>query len=335
VRPKITYFFRKPIASFYSIEILFDTVMKYLKRSTAMQVNLPYSLGENPIAIIRNCFYAQKRQGQINHITGEVYYIALVLKGQNTVLTIHDIDSLSSSNKLKNLLLQYFWLELPARRVKYVTVVSEYSKKRLLDATSIAINKVVVIPNSVTFTKNDFRPKKHINKQEPILLQVGTKSNKNLEKLVSAIRGLSCKLIIIGKLSEEQMNQLKANSINYEQYHALDYTEVIALYYRADIVTFVSTYEGFGMPIIEANALGRPVITSTTASMPEVAGTGALLVNPHDTLKIREAIDKLILDDEFRSELVTLGYKNAQRFKPEAVTAMYEELYERVLLESK
>jgi glycosyltransferase involved in cell wall biosynthesis len=335
VPPKIAYFFRKPTTSFYSIELLFDTIMKRLKNSTAVQVNLPHSLGGNPLAMIRNCFYARSRQGQVNHITGEIYYIALALKRQSTVLTIHDVDSLGSSNKLKDLLLHYIWLKLPARRVKYVTVVSEYSKQKLLNATGIAADKVVVIPNSVPFAENDFIPKAHINKQEPVLLQVGTKSNKNLVNLVSAINGLYCKLIIIGKLSEEQKNHLEANSINYELFHSLEYAEVVSLYYRADIVTFVSTYEGFGMPILEANALGRPVITSTTASMPEVAGTGALLVNPHNPLEIRAAIDKLIIDDEFRSELVALGYKNAQRFKPEVVAAMYEDLYERVLLESK
>ena len=108
---------------------------------------------------------------------------------------------------------------------------------------------------------------------------------------------------------------------------------MIELYYRSDIVTFVSTYEGFGVPILEANALGRPVITSNTTAMPEVAGDGALIVDPSKPEQIRQAIIRLIEDDNLRNELVFKGYQNVQRFKPEMVAAKYEQLYKRVVEE--
>jgi glycosyltransferase involved in cell wall biosynthesis len=311
--------------------MLFDTVVKYLEKSEAKKVYLPYNLNQTPLASLKNCVFVRSKQGQVNHITGEIYYIALALRGENTILTIHDIDSLESVNKLKNLLIHLFWLYLPVRHARFVTVVSEYSKLKLLKATGIEADKVFVIPNSVPFTEADYKPKLQINKQEPVILQIGTKPNKNLENLIEGIRNLPCKLLIIGKLTEEQLSRLTNAHISFEQYVDLSYSEIKAIYYRTDIVTFVSIYEGFGLPILEANALGRPVITSNLASMPEVAGAGALLVDPFNPEEIRDAIKKLLADDKFRNDLIAAGFKNVQRFKPELVTAMYEDLYEKVV----
>lgn len=111
----------------------------------------------------------------MNHITGDVYYIALALDSRKTIITIHDIDSLGSESKLKDYLLHLLWLKLPVRRVKYVTVISEYSKGRVLAATGVSADKVLVIPNCVQLTDKDYKPRMELNKQEPVLMQVGTK----------------------------------------------------------------------------------------------------------------------------------------------------------------
>ncbi|RDV14857.1 glycosyltransferase family 1 protein [Pontibacter diazotrophicus] len=331
---KIVYFFRKAAPSFFSIEVLFQTIISNLRHSVAEKVFLPYKSATSPAALLENTLYASKRQGQVNHITGDVYYIALALDKKKTILTIHDIDSLGSKNRMKNFLLHLLWLKIPVRRVRYVTVISEYSKRKVLAATGVAADKVIVIPNCVQLTDKDFKPKVLLNKQEPVLLQVGTKSNKNFPNVVEAIKGISCRLLILGKLAASQRELLEENGIVYENFFSLDYEEVIKLYYRADIVTFVSTYEGFGMPILEANALGRPVITSTTTAMPEVAGEGAVLVDPFKPEQIRQAIIDLVADDTYRNNIVNKGYQNVQRFKPEMVAAKYEALYKRVLEEN-
>ncbi|MHA6249254.1 glycosyltransferase family 4 protein [Pontibacter sp. CAU 1760] len=329
----ITFFFRKKTASFFSIEMLFNTVLNHIQGYKTHKVFLPNKSASNPAAILTNCLYAYLRQGHVNHITGDIYYIALVLAQDKTILTIHDINSLSSTNKLKNFLLQLLWLKIPVKRVKYVTVISEYSKREVIAATSVPAHKIIVIPNCVQFTVKDFKPKYQIDKVEPVLLQVGTKSNKNLQNVIKAIKDLPCRLLIIGKLSNEQVELLQTYGIIYENFFSLNYDAVIDLYYRADIVTFVSLYEGFGMPILEANALGRPVITSNITAMPEVAGDGALLVNPYNPDQIRHAILNLVEDDTFRNNLVSKGYNNVQRFKPEVVAAQYEALYKRVVKE--
>lgn len=330
---RVTYFFRKPADSFFSIEQLFATVINAFQSFSPKQVYLPVKEA-NPVGILRNILFARSRQGRINHITGEVYYIALALKGNRTILTIHDLESLYSPNKYKNYLLQLLWLKLPVHKAKYITVISEHSKQKLLSATGVSPEKVIVIPNCVAFREQDFQPKEELDSSEPVLLQIGTKPNKNLERLVEAISDLRCKLFIIGKLSEMQLALLSRYSIKYENYVQLPYENVIKLYYKADIVTFVSTYEGFGLPILEANALGRPVITSNVTAMPEVAGEGALIVDPFNVAEIRQAIDKLIIDDEYRNELVMAGFRNVQRFKPENIAAQYEAVYRKVMNET-
>jgi glycosyltransferase involved in cell wall biosynthesis len=106
-------------------------------------------------------------------------------------------------------------------------------------------------------------------------------------------------------------------------------------YCAADLVSFVSTYEGFGLPILEANAVGRPVVTSNVSSMPEVAGDAACLVDPFDVASIRSGILRTIEDREYRERLICNGFDNVQRYVPEKVTYKYIELYRRICADTR
>ena len=77
---------------------------------------------------------------------------------------------------------------------------------------------------------------------------------------------------------------------------------------------FVSFYEGFGMPPLEAMACGTPVITSNTASLPEVVGDSAITVNPYSAEEIAQAMEKLYKNDNLREELSAKGLKRADEF---------------------
>jgi len=83
---------------------------------------------------------------------------------------------------------------------------------------------------------------------------------------------------------------------------------------NADLFVLPSFYEGFGMPILEAQAAGCPVVTSNISSMPEVAGQGAILVEPKNIEQIAQAMYKVISDDKFKKDLVVKGYENIKRF---------------------
>jgi glycosyltransferase involved in cell wall biosynthesis len=112
--------------------------------------------------------------------------------------------------------------------------------------------------------------------------------------------------------------------------------EKAALLAGASAYALPSLYEGFGMPILEAQAAGVPVITSSTSSCPEVAGDGALLVDPLDTQAIARAIRRVLDDEPLRRTLIDRGFANAAKFSwercaRETLSVLEEAYAERAL----
>ena len=98
-------------------------------------------------------------------------------------------------------------------------------------------------------------------------------------------------------------------------------------YRQADIVSFVSLYEGFGLPILEAQASGRALITSGLSPMSDVAGKDACLVDPSDIASIHEGLKKIITDVEYRKRLIRAGLKNSENFSSAEVSKLYADVY--------
>jgi glycosyltransferase involved in cell wall biosynthesis len=93
------------------------------------------------------------------------------------------------------------------------------------------------------------------------------------------------------------------------------------------MVVFASLYEGFGLPILEAQAMGRPVITSNFGAMREAAGDGALLVDPYSVEAIRAAILRVKNEPGLREDLIAKGLRNAANFSADAVAMKYAQIY--------
>ena len=89
------------------------------------------------------------------------------------------------------------------------------------------------------------------------------------------------------------------------------------------------------MPIVEAQIIGRPIITSNLLSMPEVAGDGALIVDPYDTDAIKTGILKIINDDDYREGIIEKGRINSKRFSVKKITEEYAKLYREIYSNSK
>ncbi len=93
---------------------------------------------------------------------------------------------------------------------------------------------------------------------------------------------------------------------------------------------FPSTYEGFGLPVIEGQKAGRPVITSNISPLQEVAGGGACLVDPLDIQSIRSGILQVINNGEYRLEIVQKGFENVKQYIPEKIAGEYIKVYQQV-----
>lgn len=327
MKQKVNFFFRKPSEHFHSIEELFANFQSFLPPTSEYRnVYLPYHTGI--INRLKNILFVRKKQTHINHITGDTNYIALGLPRSNTVLTIHDIGSALNGNFLKKTIIKLFWFKLPMRRVSAITVISEFSKAEILDNFNINPNKITVIPNCVSnkisYVDREF------NADNPKILIIGTKTNKNTIRAFEALKNISCEVIIVGKLTEEQRNKLLTNEIKYRNYFNIEYEKIISLYNQSDILLFPSTYEGFGVPIIEAQASGIPVITSNIAPMNKVAGKGALLVNPYEIKEIENAIKEITKNEELRKTLIHNGLKNVEQYKSYSIAKKYDELYKKI-----
>ncbi len=326
---KVVYFFRKPFMHYHhSIEELFGNIMKYMPKSIVASSYVMKWKSKGFIRRLIIAFDVISKQGDVNHITGDIHFIAYFLSKKKTILTIHDLAPLSRGNKIKQKLIKFFWFTIPAMRVKMVTVISESIKKELIQQIPVNENKVVVIHDCIS-SEIEFQPKEQME-DKPILLHIGTMPNKNIENTVRAIEGLNVRLLILGKLNENHISILKKHQIDYENHFNLEYEQVLDLYRRSDILLFASMYEGFGLPILEANAIGRPVITSNISSMPEVGGDAALYVDPKDHLNMRSGIIKILEDEKLRSRLIQRGLINIRRFSPEAIALKYNELYKQI-----
>ena len=324
---KILYVERKP-NQYVSLERVFRRIAGALRPEFETEFQqLPFGLGI--FDTLRNLLLFRKRPADVYHITGHVNYIALLFSPSNTVLTFHDLRFLKGRRTLRRLVLKKLYLDLPIRRLKYITAVSENTKIEIVESTACDPAKIRVIKLPVT----DITSSGHIkefNKTYPLLLQVGTMPNKNIERLIDAIAPIRCTLRVVGKLSVSQTELLDKYGVKYENAYGLSDEEMRTEYERADIVTFCSTYEGFGLPIIEAQAAGKPLITSNMNPMNETSGGGGCLVDPFDVESIRNGVMRVIEDEEYRREIVAAGSNNVARFQIEQIVPEYERLYAEI-----
>jgi glycosyltransferase involved in cell wall biosynthesis len=329
--PMITYIFRKRLPTVFSIEKIYDALFAQFARSglEVHRLELPYT-STGLLAVFRNAWFVARRlRGGHVHITGDVHYAALFRPLASTVITIHDCVVLQRGKGLKRLILWLLWFWLPARTASAVTVVSAQIKDELLKTVRIEPSKISIIPNFVdpAFVGVE-RP---FASQKPRILHIGTTPNKNLSRVIAALRDTACELVIIGPLTAPQLHELHDHRVTFENFVGIDHAAVRELYANADIISFPSTYEGFGMPILEGQAVGRPILTSDLEPMRSVAGTGgAMFVDPRSVQAIREGFAALMADSALRSRLVAAGKENCSRFTLEAITASYLALYRAI-----
>ncbi len=220
----------------------------------------------------------------------------------------------------------HFSIKFSCQVASTVICVSENTKRDVIQLYGVAEEKIAVIYEG--YEKQSTANNQQLTKElgTPYLLFIGRlEARKNVVRMIEAFEILKEKhqipheLVLAGKpgYGYERIRQQIANSkyrgVIIEKGYVSE-KEKWGLLRGADVFLFPTLYEGFGLPVLEAQSVGVPVVTSNTSSLPEVAGEGAVLVDPADSQAIAEAIYRLLSDQELRGGIIEKATHNVSRF---------------------
>jgi len=236
-----------------------------------------------------------------------------------------------------------------ARKAQHILTVSEFSAADIASRFGVPREKITV---AYPAASPDFHPRNkeisqaHLAQQygvrPPFILYVGRiQGRKNLPRLVEAFarlrrQGSTATLVIVGK-KDWQSEQLleKVRELGLESSVLLTgfvpFRDLPLFYNAAEVFIFPSFFEGFGLPVIESMASGVATITSHGSSLEEVAGNGALLIDPRDTSSIAAALEKVLSDREFRERLAAAGIERASQFRQDDLVKKTLAVYDSIL----
>ncbi|MFH1597696.1 MAG: glycosyltransferase family 1 protein [Patescibacteria group bacterium] len=254
---------------------------------------------------------------------------------RNTVTTCHDIGfekypELYSPSELR----YHRWaMRFAVKHARKIITVSQFSKQEILNAYQANADQIKVIHHGVDTEfyckRDDSVVDQVLNKlgiNKPYLFFIGRiEKKKNIINQIKAFNLLKQKyqvahqLIFGGNFGfgiDEIKEEIEASPFK-DEIKLIGYvetTDLPVLYSAADIFWFITNYEGFGMPILEAQACKTPVVASNICSIPEIGGRGVALVNPSNIEEIAEVSYSVLTDASQQQELVQAGLNNIQRF---------------------
>lgn len=242
--------------------------------------------------------------------------------GLKTVVTVHDLGSeyLPSMHQVKQRIYLALMQRYQLKSASKIIAVSNATKKDLVNRIGISPQKITVIYEG--FDKQLFKPSFNPQPKNYFLFVGTVQPRKNLERVIKAfasyLHGNKGQFVIAGSKGwlSDGIYQLPKKLGIENQVKFLGYVadkDLPALYSGAKALLFPSLFEGFGLPILEAQACGCPVITSNISSMPEVAGRGAILVDPYNIEDIVKGMKRVKGKGE-REKLIEQGFKNVKRF---------------------
>ncbi|WP_419687179.1 glycosyltransferase family 4 protein [Serratia marcescens] len=260
---------------------------------------------------------------------------------KNQIVTHHDVTykryPKSFSRKFR--LLYSILIPMMLKNSKRLLTVSEFSKKEINHIYDYPVDKIDIIYNAVS---DVFQKTAQFSSKERYFLAVSSPNfHKNFHGMLKAFELLGDKfdvsLKIIGKtatsFSKQDFSSLIKKSGRIEFMGRVDDNEMIKLYQNALAFIFPSFYEGFGIPPLEAQSCGCPVISSNMAAMPEVLQDSALYFDPYNEKDIASAMEKIISDINLRTNLVLKGDANVKRFSWHDSAMKVSEIVDGILLD--
>lgn len=271
---------------------------------------------------------------------------------QNQIVTIHDVAYLEHPEWFNRWFARWYRFLVPrlVHKVWRIIAVSEFTKVRLVEMTRVSPEKIVVIPNGVDVRFQPKAPEEVARTRDALgipssnyVLCLGSlEPRKNLHRLLKAWGNIYHKLPndVWLVLAGAKGKALVFQNISFDKLPPRVYLTgyvpdeyLPALYSGALAFVYVSLYEGFGLPPLEAMACGTPVVTSNITSLPEVVGNAAILVNPYHVKNIADGIYELIRNDALREELKSKGLERAKQFTWDRTAALTWEVLKAVMEE--
>jgi glycosyltransferase involved in cell wall biosynthesis len=309
-----------------------------LKRSDLNRFNFPVKIFWLPARFAYNPHFSLlpvtmdsicRRQSEVNLFFS--YKLPRVRFRGKVVTTIHDLIPLKTEMENPSIKARYLARVRDAiNRSDRILTVSEHSKRDLMACFNLPDHKLFVVPNGVDYAvfnppvgpeqRNEVRERYQLPHRF-ILYFGSTRKHKNVASLLQAYTRLPERIrktyhLVITN-ADESLKQIASES-GMQQYirfiGRVAASDKVAIYQMADLNLFLSLYEGFGLPVIEAMAAGVPVITSNTSSLPEVAADAAVLVNPLDIDRIAGAIADVLTCNGLRRDLIQRGQLQAQNY---------------------
>ena len=257
------------------------------------------------------------------------------------IITVHDLIPLRFPRPFSPITIYFrYYLPQVLNQAEHIICNSHATANDLIDFFGIESDKITPIP--LAYNKNRDRGLNLAKKAEnpPYFLYIGRYDPyKNLHRTIEAFAKCDreCQLWLVGSIDPRYTPQLKGRSQELgiqERVKFLGYVveeKLSVIISNAIALVFPSLWEGFGLPVLEAMALGTPVITSNLSSLPEVAGDAGILVDPYNTFAIAAAMKNIAQDSQLRSKLSQLSLKQAELFSWEKTGLGTREVLEKFL----
>ena len=257
------------------------------------------------------------------------YVIPLAARGPQ-VVTVHDVNYLGHKGWRTGVgrTAFRFFAERTVKRADRIIAVSRFSRDEIVKHMNVAPDKVTVVHSAgrdaLPGRKDDAGASDVVRSiSRPYIMAFSALSaHKNIPRLIAAFAKISSivphDLVLVGHMPVKAGVRAEIEAAGgTDRVHFTGYipeAEVAALLQNASLFAFPSLYEGFGLPLLDAQNAGIPVVCSSAGALPEIAGDSAILFDPHSEDAIATALKRGLLDTDLRRQLVERGHENARRF---------------------